>query len=133
MNDKAISILSEQLQAGSAFSVEGRSEISIDDLLDAVPADAPQAMLAAPAFERDEPAAPLSSSPDLARHTITDQAQAIQDALTKIEKRARTHGRADVVILLDELSLVAGNSNWAEETQERLQHILKLISGPSHQ
>lgn len=137
MTDHNISIHSDQLLPGSSFSVEGRAEVSITDLLDAVPNDAPQASpdglgqgeLPEESIEAAE--APFPPSPESSPNERIDLGKSILDALIKVEKRARAHGRSDVVILLDELSLVADQPNWPEMAQEKLQRILDLISFPA--
>lgn len=137
MTDHNISIHSDQLLPGSSFSVEGRPEVSISDLLDAVPDDAPQASLdgLGPVESPEESSAVAEAlippSPESSPNERIDMGKSILDALIKIEKRARAHGRSDVVILLDELSLVADQPNWPEMAQEKLQRILNLISFPA--
>jgi hypothetical protein len=137
MTDHNISIKSDQLLPGSSFSVEGRPEVSISDLLDAVPDDAPQASLdglglvESPDESSAAAEATIPPSPESSPNEHIDLGKSILDALIKIEKRARAHGRPDVVILLDELSLVADQPNWPEMAQEKLQRILNLISFPA--
>lgn len=134
MTDHEISVHSDQLLPGSSFSVEGRPEVSISDLLDAVPDDAPQASpdeCGPGAQSEHSSAAPFPPSLESNPNERVDLGKSIQDALIKIEKRARAHGRSDVVILLDELSLVANQPNWTEMAQEKLQRILNLISYPA--